>query len=106
MPQSRKQIGGSTRDYQKLWSKLTRVMIAPAMHSISNESKPSTHGGGHAARSFGNDAFVEAWTRPRNQVTASAPQRQSRRHRKGGFIRDGSVQHFPAVADATGADLE
>lgn len=108
MPQSRKQVGGSSRDYQKLWSKLTRVMIAPSMHSISNESRPPTRGGGRTARSFGNDAFIKAWTMPRNQtkVATSSPQRPSRRHRKGGFIRDGSVQHFPTAGTVGGDHLE
>ena len=118
MPYStKKPSAGKSGKYGPLWSKLTRVMIAPAMRSITAKEGKRKKGGGrvHSRRkTFGNDEFIRTWTTPLRNIgrvpqqasdqkaRASLRRRRSgrvRRHR-GGFIRDGSVQHFPTGASA------
>ena len=117
MPYStKKPSAGKSGKYGPLWSKLTRVMLAPAMRSITGKEVASKHkkGGGHMrsrGKTFGNEEFIRAWTRPLRAVgrapksaksvkkvaRSRARVRRRRSHHRGGFIRDGSVQHFPSL---------
>lgn len=106
----------SPSGYKRLWKSLSDHAIAPAVKShLRKRASGSRHrvGGG-----FGNHEFVHDWMRPMSEIVESRRQNGRKRlsarrrrmksasakKRRGGFVRGGSVQHFPQESGAVCAE--
>ena len=102
--------------YQKLWKTLTKLAVEPAMSShlskTNNHPSRRKRQGGRSLRNkaFGNKEFVQDWSTSihelmkahrkqhnKKSVQRNRNVRRSSSKRKGGFIRGGSIQYFPAT---------
>lgn len=104
-----------SKNYQQLWSGLTRYAVKPAIENQMHQSHTRVdslrkqRGGRRLSTRSNRDKFVSDWTQSIHSVlktnTCSVAQKKQKKRvskrsakKKGGFIRSGSMmQHFNAV---------
>jgi hypothetical protein len=108
MPDSNKIM---SNNYKELWAGLTKHAVKPAIESHvhpsrdRNDSRRKQSGGRRLSTRSSQHKFVSDWTQPIHSVvktnTRSSAQKKHKKRvykrsakKQGGFIRDGSVQHF------------
>lgn len=105
-----------SKHYQQLWAGLTKHAVKPAIESHMQESgskvdsRRKQKGGRRLSTRSNQDLFVSDWTQSIQSVvqknTRSVGQKKQKKRiskksakKRGGFIRDGSVQYFPSPAN-------
>ena len=105
-----------SKNYQQLWAGLTKHAVKPALEKhlhqshTQGDSRRKQSGGRRLSARSNQHKFVSDWTQSIHSVVKTntrsiAKKKQKKRVTKrsakkyGGFIRDCSVQHFPAACE-------